>query len=258
MTLSGGTTWEYTETFTLTASAAHFLSTDVGSEIHFNLVDTRLQPVFDPIVHSLFQTVSSDTRLLRLTIAGYTSSTVVSVQANRTIPTIFRNLPTATWGHARKIVSGLQHLENETVSILADAQVEPQQTVINGLVTLQNAACVIHVGLPIEADFETLRLNVGNNGQLIDREKNVFAVRALLEESRGLFAGPDFSADNLIEYPQRSIENYEEPVTPFTGQASIRIPSTWDSGGNVAIRQSDPLPLTILSIIPELDIGGIK
>jgi hypothetical protein len=68
---------------------------------------------------------------------------------------------TTTWAKGIDEISGLSHLEGETVAILANGSVETQQRVISGSVTISNPATTIHVGLPIQADIETLDLELG-------------------------------------------------------------------------------------------------
>ena len=235
MTLTSSGAWTYagSATFTLTASTSYFVVGDVGSEIHMT---------------------DDDGRILRLAISAYTSGTVVTVTINRDVATELRNTATASWSHARKSFAGLDHLEAKTVSVLADGHVAPQETVSSGAVTLARAASVVHIGLPIEADFETLDLNLPSGETLRDKQKNIPAVNLIVRKSRGIFAGKD--EDNLVEYKQRSSENYDDPVELLTGIAEIRIPSNWNKGGRVFVRQSDPLPLSILGVIPDVSVGG--
>lgn len=235
MTLTSSGVWTYgsTAVFTLTASASYFVVGDIGSEIHLT---------------------DDDDRILRLLITARTSGTVVTVTINRDVATELRSAATTSWTHARKTFSGLSHLEAKTVSILADGHVEPQAVVASGAVTLSVAAGVVHVGLPIEADFETLDIAPNLQETIRDKHKIIQAVRMILEESRGLFAGKD--ADNLLEYKQRASENYDDPVSVLTGIADIQIIANWNKGGRIFVRQSDPLPLSILSVIPELTVGG--
>ena len=42
---------------------------------------------------------------------------------------------------------------------------------------------------------------------------------------------------------------------PFTGAVEIALDSTWNDNGRVCVRQSDPLPLTILAAIPDVSVG---
>ncbi len=235
MTLTSSGAWTYgsAATFTLTASASYFVAGDVGSEIHLT---------------------ADDDRILRLAITARTSGTVVTVTINRDVATELRSTATTHWAHARKSFSGLSHLEGKTVNVLADGHVAPQALVASGAVALAQAATVVHIGLPIEADFETLDISAPTGETIRDKQKIVQAVRLLVEDSRGIFAGRDES--NLLEYKQRAQEGYDAPVALLTGVADILIGATWSKEGRVFVRQSDPLPLSILAAIPEVTVGG--
>lgn len=235
MTLTSSGAWTYgsSATFTLTASSSYFLVGDVGSEIHMT---------------------DDEGRILRMLITARTSGTVVTVSINRDVATEMRNVATTAWSHARKTFAGLSHLEGKTVSVLADGHVAPQETISSGVLSLATAATVVHAGLPIEADFETLDISAPQGETIREKQKIIQAVRLILEESRGLYAGRD--AVNLLEYKQRSTENYDDPVELLTGIADVLIPATWNKQGRVFVRQSDPLPLSILAVIPEVSIGG--
>ena len=195
-------------------------------------------------------------KVIKAKLVGFIDVQTAVIEVRMTIPTPLLNTPTTSWGHAKYKLIGMKHLEGQRVSVLADGKVHPQLNVTNARVTLQYAAVVIIAGLPIEADFETLNLNAPAPGSILDREKCLFAVRMIVEESRGIFAGPD--ADHLDEFVQRESEPYEEPVALKTGLASIRVDSHWEPGGRVFVRQVDPLPLSILNIMPDVDVGGAR
>ncbi|MFV2776281.1 hypothetical protein ACNIZD_27670, partial [Escherichia coli] len=84
----------------------------------------------------------------------------VVVRANRNVPPSLRNVATTNWQMARRTFGGLSHLEGQTVNILSDANVEPQKVVSGGAVTLESPGAVVHIGLPITAEFETLDINI--------------------------------------------------------------------------------------------------
>jgi hypothetical protein len=235
MTLTSSGAWTYgsAATFTLTANTSYFVVGDVGSEIHFT---------------------DNTGRILRLLITAYTSGTVVTVTINRDVATELRSTALTAWGHARKNFAGLSYLEGKTLSVLADGHVAPQEVVASGAIALSTAATVVHAGLPIEADFETLDLSAPSGETVRDKQKIVHAVRMILEESRGLYAGRD--ENSLVEYKQRSSENYDDSITLLTGIADIIIQANWNKNGRVFVRQSDPLPLSILAAIPEVTVGG--
>jgi hypothetical protein len=154
-------------------------------------------------------------------------------------------------GTKATLFSGLDHLEGQTVSILADGMVYPDQVVVNGRVSIDTPAQVVHVGLPYQSDFETLAL--ANQGTR-DKKKAVNCVSLLVDRTSGIMAGPD--ADNLRLYPTRSTENYGEPDNLLSGLFDINIPCEWNKEGRIFVRQDKPLPITILSAIPQFEAGG--
>jgi hypothetical protein len=151
-------------------------------------------------------------------------------------------------------VSGLDHLEGKTVSILADGAVQPQQVVASGTVTLQHAANIVAVGLPIIADLQTLPFSFAAQGYGQGALKNVNKVWLRVHNSSGIFAGP--TLDELVEYKQRTTEPYGSPPSMITGVIELDLSPGWDDDGSVFIRQSDPLPLIVASMTIEASIGG--
>ena len=106
--------------------------------------------------------------------------------------------------------------------------------------------------MPYNADLETLDVDFTQAGvETKTKKKSISEVTAVVEDSRGFYAGPD--ADNLEPYLQREDENYNEPTKLLTGKAEIAITTDWNDGGRVFLRQSDPLPITFLAIIPEVE-----
>lgn len=151
-------------------------------------------------------------------------------------------------------VSGLDHLEGRTVSILADGSVRPPQVVSGGAVALDADASTIHVGLPIEADLKTLPLAFEAQAFGQGRQKNVNAVWLRVYQSLGIFAGPSF--DTLKEAKIRTTEPFGSPPNMKTGEVEIRVTGTWADTGEVCVRQSDPVPLTVVAMTLEAAIGG--
>ena len=244
MTLSGGTTWVYTESITLTASASTFVSGDVGNSIHLT---------------------DDDGKILRCEIVGYTSDTVVTVKPNRTVPESLRGVAVTTWTKAVDVLRGLWHLEGEQVSIFADGFVvsSPNNasydtvTVQNGQVSLDKAYGVIHVGLPYTSDMETLDIDSTQSETLADKYKNTKNVTMFVEESRGVFVGPKPPSDDdtdpledLVEMKLRNSESYDKPVKLETGTIDVNIKPEWNSNGRIFVRQVDPIPLSVLAVAP--------
>ena len=150
-------------------------------------------------------------------------------------------------------ISGLEHLEGYTVAILADGNVLPQQTVENGKVLLGNKYKKVHVGLPIDAEIKTLPIDfTAQDGTYLSRKKRIATVTLLLKDSRGGLFG--MKENELDEFKWRSNEDYGKPIDLQTGKFKVTIKSaTYDETQQIIIKQPDPLPMTVLSLIPEIE-----
>lgn len=191
---------------------------------------------------------------LRLRVTVVTDSQHLMVICSRDIPTDLAGATVALteWANGVTVISGLDHLEGETVSILADGLVHPQRTVVSGSVTLQTPSVVVHAGLPMVAEMETL--DVAVPGAVVrDKEKVVGRVTLQLERSRGVWIG---DRGHEVEYKPRSTENYDDPPASITDAIEIRPSTSWNKHGRLVVQQRDPLPLTVLSIIPEVSVAS--
>ena len=242
MTLSGGSTWEFPEVVTMTAVGhAPFTGASVGVE--YSLTRSIIDANGD-----------ATTDIVRMQVVGYASTSVVTVKLLIICPESLRAVAVSKWARQAKTISGLGHLEGKTVSILADGSVHPQRVVTAGAITLQEAAGIAHVGLPFDSDMETLDLELKNaNETVLDKKMAVTSLTVFVEESRGVFAGKD---KNSLYAAKTDRFTYEDPLSLVTGQVELSISNDWQGKGRVFIRQSDPLPLTVLAVIPEVTIGG--
>lgn len=159
-------------------------------------------------------------------------------------------------GASTKTITGLSWLEGKTVSILANGAVHPQRVVTSGSITLDVNVTKAHIGLPITSDVQTLPLFAQlQDGSLAQGHvKNINKVWMRVYRSSGVFAGPD--ADNLVQYKQRTTEVYGAPPDLVTDEIEIVLDPSWQQGGQIYVRQSDPLPMTIVSMTVEAVIGG--
>jgi hypothetical protein len=153
-----------------------------------------------------------------------------------------------------KAVSGLDHLEGKLVNILADGAVQKPRVVANGKILLEVASGNIQVGLPIVADLQTLpwAAQVDNAfGQ--GRTKNVNKAWLRVDRSGSVFVGPDFN--RLTESKHRTNEPYGAPPRMITDEVNLVLTPQWTHNGQIAIRHTDPLPLTVVSLTLEVALG---
>jgi hypothetical protein len=158
-------------------------------------------------------------------------------------------------GSPTKTITGLDWLEGEKVSILGDGAVMPQQVVVDGTITLPHPASKVQIGLPIVADLQTLPIaaQVDNSfGQ--GRYKNVNKAWLRVYRSSGIWIGPD--AEKLTEAKQRTTEPPGYPPALKSEEVQVMVTPSWGDSGQIFVRQSDPLPLTVVSLTLEVALGG--
>jgi len=155
-------------------------------------------------------------------------------------------------GSATTTISGLNHLEGEEVSILADGATHPNKTVSSGAITLDRSATKVKVGLPYVSLLQTMRIDAGSqNGTSQSKTKRIYEITARLYESIGIEIGPDL--DNMERIPFRSSANaMNSGVNVFTGDKDIEFRGNYETDGFIFVRQNQPLPLTVLSLYPRL------
>ena len=155
-------------------------------------------------------------------------------------------------GSPATTISGLSHLEGLTVSILADGATHPDKTVSSGSITLDRSASDVKIGLGYTSLLKTMRIDAGaQNGTSQAKTKRIYEVTARLYESVGVEIGPDL--DNMERVPfRKSSDPMDQGIPPFTGDKEVEFRGNYDTDGFMIVRQTQPLPLTILSLYPRL------
>jgi len=149
-------------------------------------------------------------------------------------------------------LSGLSHLQGQTVSILADGATHPDKTVSSSAVSLDRFANSVKIGLGYTSILKTMRIDAGSqNGTSQAKTKRIYEVTARLYESVGVEVGPDLN--NMERVPFRTSANpMDQGIPPFTGDKEVEFRGNYDTDGFMIVRQTQPLPLTILSLYPRL------
>lgn len=151
---------------------------------------------------------------------------------------------------AASAATGLDHLEGETVNILADGVKQPQQTVSSGAVddTEFSDATTVTVGLPITYKLKPMKLNL--NDLAFIPTYRVIQVILSLYRSLGGKVGPDSSNLDDIDY---AYETYDAGPTLYTGTIELPFKGTYDSNGDILIQSDDPLPMTVRAVGVKLE-----
>lgn len=152
-------------------------------------------------------------------------------------------------------VGNLWHLEGEVVTVLANGYVVRDLTVANGKITLPDAASRVAVGLGYICEIETLRLDAGAGSETVQgQDKKVSRLTVRVEDSLGFWAGPD--RDHMREAKFGLPALLGQPPSLVNGDRNITLSPHWGKDGKYVIQQRDPLPLTILSLMPDVILGG--
>jgi len=160
-------------------------------------------------------------------------------------------------GVATSTITGLDHLDGETVSILADGKVHPQQLVVGGQITLDYDAVKVHVGLPYTARMKTLRPSVEtttekSQGAVINISKVILKVF----ESLGGSVGP---TDNLLQdIDPRDFEDTMDTAVPLMSERhTTDFESDYEEEHEgVLIVQNLPGPFTVTQITTRFRVNA--
>ena len=173
--------------------------------------------------------------------------------------------PTRT--SASTAVSALDHLEGESVAILADAAVQPDRTVSSGAITLQTAATNFRVGFAYNSDIKSLPMvAMTGQGTSVGNRKRIhrFTVRLLESlsfkfgtnandldaatiaylESLGLNFGVNIS-DLTAAVFRTASDNIGSALSFFTGEKTFQVGDQFSTITQLFLRQDQPYPFSV-------------
>ena len=165
-------------------------------------------------------------------------------------------------GDAASVISGLEHLEGMTVDVLGDGMVMSGYTVENGQITLPIAVERAVVGLPYTSEVLPILpdFSLSNQGTTLASPRRTDHLQIMLYRSLGCTIGRYDSERGEVgeeEIPFRTpADEVGEAVPLFQGVKSVSLVNGSDRTSDVFIRQTKPLPLTVVGIIDELQVNG--
>jgi hypothetical protein len=207
-----------------TASAAVFASTDVGREIR--------------------KKANNGDGYGRAKILSYTSPTSVTCKVIQTFDST--DIMTAgNWYLTTDGLSGLTHLEGETVQVVADGSVHPDKTVTGGAIALDYQASKVHIGLKFIGFLQPMAIEgTGTSGPGQTKNKNVYRVGARFSETLYAEFGTDIYDPEVFVFSDVPI-SVGDPTPIFTGVRTIPYTDDWEEDKIVFIRQTKPVPCNV-------------
>lgn len=156
-------------------------------------------------------------------------------------------------GSATTTLSGLYHLEGEELSILANGATHADKTVSGGGVTLDFSVTTGAVGFGYTSEMQTLRLESGSqDGTSQGKPKRIHDITVRFHETVGAEVGSDSASADRIFFRDSSM-NMDEAVPLFTGDKEIEFEGGFVDGDRIYVRQSQPLPMTVLALYPRMN-----
>ena len=146
-------------------------------------------------------------------------------------------------------VGNLDHLEGETVQVLVDGATHPDRVVAGGKITLNSPAKKVHVGYHTDAVVETMPvLEGGNQGEAFMQTKKISRVRLMVYRTLGLKIGP---ANGDLDWVYMAPGKMDQPPDLVTGVEVEDFPGDYEYEGTIVIKQTQPLPFTLLALVAE-------
>ena len=153
-------------------------------------------------------------------------------------------------GGATSTLSGLTHLEGETVQVLGDGAVMPDAVVSSGSIALSESVTSASVGLKYTTELVTLPPELPQaDGASFGKKKSWNRIILNLYETLGI-------AVNGKQLVFRTGGDPMDSAPPsFTGQFDITNLGWKESDASITITQEQPLGMTLISLTGELSVN---
>jgi len=156
-------------------------------------------------------------------------------------------------GAATGTLSGLYHLEGETLDVLANGATHPDREVVDGGVTLAYSSTTAAVGYGYTSSMQTMRIEAGSaDGTSQGKPKRIHAITLRLLETVGIQVGNSADENDTVFFRDSSML-MDQAVPLFTGDKDIEFPGGYDEDDRLYVRQTQPLPMSVLALFPRMN-----
>lgn len=157
-------------------------------------------------------------------------------------------------GAATTSLSGLDHLEGETVQVLADGAVHPDRVVTGGAISLARSASKVSVGLPYVARVRTLDPEVQTQtGPSQGKVRRIERVTFRVVDTFNL----KFAANGreLEIIPFRGSAMPMGTIELFTGDKRVLVQHSPERQFELLVQSDTPHPCTVLAIMYSMTVS---
>ena len=150
-------------------------------------------------------------------------------------------------GPPAQVFGGVDHLEGESVSVLADGAVHPDVTVGGGQIALTRPASKVQAGLKYRSLVRMLSPEAGGGpGPAAGKTKRVSELTLEFYETLGARYGADEDALDVIPFRSGG-DAMDSPPPIFTGFKKVLFPRGYGRRIEPIVTQDQPLPTTLLA-----------
>lgn len=147
--------------------------------------------------------------------------------------------------HSSATVTGLSHLEGETVRVKIGGAVQPDTTVASGQITLGRtpSAESIEVGLDFNPTIKTMPVSDAfQDGPTLNRDKRIVKVTINKYLSLGVIINGEELPDRQLD-----VDTFDAVPQPNSDTEEIYL-NGWTTRAQVTVTQNNPVPLTLLAL----------
>jgi hypothetical protein len=238
LTPGAGATVKGTAGVIFTAGAAVFAAGDVGKRIHYrySTVDVKGKVTWRSAVAD---------------VTGFTDTTHVTGTIRVPWPNLTL-IASGGWKLTVTSVTGLGHLEGETVGVWANGASHPSRTVVAGAITLNRPATKVHIGEDCHAVLQPMPIEAGAaDGTAQGKTGRVSRCIIRFHETMGAKYGRD-EDEQLDQILNRGGGDPMDEATPlFTGDAVVAWPSGYSGQALITVVADTPGPCTVIGLMPQ-------
>ena len=162
-------------------------------------------------------------------------------------------------GTAATTISGLGHLEGQTVSVLVNGAPHPNVVVTSGAITLQIAATTAQIGLPCPARYRSMRLEAGaQDGTSQGKTKRIHKCVIRLLDTGGGKYGPMNGGpmDSLLLRSSTALMNQPAPL--FSGDKVVPWPDGYNTDAYVGFEIDQPVNAVLVAVMPQINTSDAR
>lgn len=155
-------------------------------------------------------------------------------------------------GSAASTITGLDHLEGQTVSVKVNGAAHPDRVVEEGSVTLEAAFTKVCIGLLTPGRLQFMPVEAGAQvGTPKAKTKRIHGVTLSVVESLGGKLGPSFDEMDRLQY-RRTDGSMDQAPDLFTGDVRVAFPGGYNGKATICLELDQDQPFTLTAVLPEM------